>query len=92
MTKEFLDHYDIQDAVQSVAAGIELHRYQFCFKPSFQELIILNGIHAGLVVGEEREFERGMDLSLEGVGVFVNETLVASGIGHKLWQEDPYNI
>jgi 2-keto-4-pentenoate hydratase len=72
VTEEFLDQYEIQDAVESVAAGIELHHYQFCFEPTFQELIILNGIHAGLVVGREKQLDKGLDLSLEGVGVFVN--------------------
>jgi 2-keto-4-pentenoate hydratase len=89
VTKEFLDQYDISDAIYSIAAGIELHNYKFCFKPTSQELIILNGIHAGLVVGEEKKYENGKDLSLEGVGVFVNEELVASGIGAEIMMGGP---
>jgi 2-keto-4-pentenoate hydratase len=89
VTKDFLDQYEIKDAIESIAAGIELHNYKFCFKPTSQELIILNGIHAGLVVGEEKKFENGPDLSLEGVGVFVNEELVASGIGAEIMMGGP---
>jgi 2-keto-4-pentenoate hydratase len=89
VTKEFLEHHEIDQAIESVAAGIELHNYKFCFEPTSQELIILNGIHAGLVIGEQRRFTKRSDLSLEGVGVFVNGELVASAIGAEIMMEGP---
>jgi 2-keto-4-pentenoate hydratase len=89
ITTEFLDHNEIADAIESVAAGIELHNYRFCSKPTSQELIIQNGIHAGLVMGEEKPFGKSSDLSLEGVGVFVNGELTASAIGAEIMMEGP---
>jgi len=89
VTKEFLEQCKIDEAIESVAAGIELHNYKFCFQPTSQELIILNGIHAGLVIGEQRRFTNNIDLSLEGVGVFVNGNLAASAIGAEIMREGP---
>jgi hypothetical protein len=40
-------------------------------------------------VGEEKKFENSLDLSLEGLGVFVNEELVASGIGAEIMMSGP---
>ncbi|MEP7279438.1 MAG: hypothetical protein ABI813_12390 [Bacteroidota bacterium] len=89
ITKEFLAYHEIDEAIESVAAGIELHNYKFCFAPTSQELIILNGIHAGLVIGEQKSFTKRFDLSLEGVGVFVNGALVASAIGAEIMMKGP---
>jgi 2-keto-4-pentenoate hydratase len=73
------------EAIGTVAAGIELHNYRFWYgKPTSQELIASNGIHAGLVVGAHREFHSQIDLSMEGVGVWVNGRLEASGIGAEI--------
>ena len=41
----------IVGALNGVCAGIELHNYRFRYgKPTQQELIASNGIHAGLVL------------------------------------------
>jgi len=89
VTKDFMKNYDIEDAIESVAPGIELHHYNFFFKPTSQELIILNGIHAGLVIGEQVAFQKNLDLSLQGVAVFVNESIVASGVGAEIMNSGP---
>lgn len=89
VTREFLENYNIEDAIESVAAGIELHNYNFFFKPTSQELIILNGIHAGLVIGDYVAFDKNLDLSLQGVVVFVNDSIVASGVGAEIMNSGP---
>jgi 2-keto-4-pentenoate hydratase len=72
-------------SIAGVRAGIELHNYRFWYgTPTSQELIASNGIHAGLVCGPEMPLDPSFDLSLEGVGVFVNGTLKASGIGAEI--------
>ena len=46
---------DMASAIQYVSPGIEVHNYKFWYgKPTTQELIASNAIHACLVVGRER--------------------------------------
>ena len=82
---EIGDETELLDAIEWVAPGIEVHNYQFWFgEPSSQELIASNGIHAGLVVGDRRVSPTDVDLDLEGVGLFRNGQLEASGIGAEI--------
>lgn len=79
------DEKELVDAIEWVAPGIEVHNYRFWFgKPTSQELIASNGIHAGLVVGEQRVSPAEVDFDLEGVGLFRNGQLGASGIGGEI--------
>ena len=79
---EVEDEAELLDVIEWVAPGIEVHNYKFWFgKPTSQELIASNGIHAGLVVGDRRISPTDIDLDLEGVGIFRNGQLQASGIG-----------
>lgn len=82
---EIRDQRELIDAIEWVAPGIEVHNYRFWFgKPTSQELIASNGIFAGLVVGAPRISPREVDLDLEGVGIFRNGKLEASGIGAEI--------
>jgi 2-keto-4-pentenoate hydratase len=73
------------EAIESIAPGIELHNYRFWHgTPTSQELIASNGIHAGIVCGPAIAFHPGMDLDLEGMGIFVDGNLEASGIGAEI--------
>ena len=75
-----LDH-----AIDYVSPGIEVHNYRFWFgEPTMQELVASNGIHACLVVGEEKVKPRDLDWAMEGVGLFKNGHLAASGIGAEI--------
>lgn len=72
-------------AVDAVAPGIEVHNYHFCHGvPTLQELIASNGIHAAVVVGDFIPLDRGLDLDLEGAGIYRNGRLAASGIGAEI--------
>ena len=72
----------LTDAIDSVSPGIEVHNYHFRFgKPTTQELVASNGLHACLVVGDRQVRPRDFDMNMEGVGLFVNEVLADSGIG-----------
>jgi len=75
----------LQAAVAWVAAGIEVQHYDWWFgKPSLQELIATNGLHAGMVIGAERVSPAEIDWTMEGVGLFVNGELAASGIAAEI--------
>ena len=76
---------ELVEAIDWVAPGIEIHHYRFWFgEPTSQELIASNGIHAGLVVGKQRVSPAQVDFALEGVGLFRNGQLEASGIGAEI--------
>jgi 2-keto-4-pentenoate hydratase len=82
---EIRDGEELLDAIEWVAPGIEIHNYRFWFgEPTSQELIASNGIFAGLVVGEQRVSPTELDSDLEGVGIFRNGELAASGIGAEI--------
>ncbi len=82
---EIRDQEELLDAIEWVSSGIEIHNYRFWFgEPTSQELIASNGILAGLVVGEQRISPTELDFDLEGVGIFRDGELAASGIGAEI--------
>ena len=67
-------------ALDGVCAGIELHNYRFRYgKPTQQELIASNGIHAGLVLQPMLPLRPFWDLPSEKVSLLVNGEVKASG-------------
>ncbi len=79
---EVENDHQLVEAIEYVSPGIEVHNYKFWFgKPTLQELAASNGIHAGLVIGMEKVRPVGLDLEVEGVGLFKNGEVAASGIG-----------
>lgn len=75
-----IDDETLRAAIASASAGIEIHNYRFFHgRPTSQELIASNGIHAALVVSNDRAHVDD-DLTTEGVGLFVNGVLVCSAI------------
>ncbi len=75
----------LRDAIDSVSPGIEVHHYRFRFgKPTSQELVASNGLHACLVVGDQKIRPQGLDWDTEGVGVWIDGELVTSGIGAEI--------
>lgn len=85
LDRELADDEPIEQAIESVAPGIEIHNYRFWFgQPTLQELIASNGIHASLVVGEPRVVSRGFDWNREQVSLFKNNALAASGTGDRI--------
>ena len=75
-----VDDQQIICAIAGVCAGIELHNYRFWYgRPTSQELIASNGIHAGLVLGQDRPFPPSWDLDSEEVSILVNGEVRASG-------------
>lgn len=85
LPNEVEDDQQLIEAIESVSPGIEVHNYKFWFgKPTLQELVASNGIHAGLVVGMEKVRPTGLGFDMEGVGLFKNGDLAASGIGAEI--------
>ena len=72
---------NLLDSIECVQPGIELHHYVYQYpKPTRQELICSNGIHAGQVIGNKKVAAHAIHWELEGVAVHVNGALVASGV------------
>lgn len=85
-----VDECTAAEAIASVAPGIEFHNYRFWFgSPTSQELIASNGIHAALVIGPELQFHNEVDLAIEGVEIWVNGQLQASGTGAEIMDGGP---
>jgi len=79
------DERQLVDAIEYASPGIEVHNYKFWFgKPTLQELVASNGIHAALVIGTEKTLPDELDFEMEGVGLFKNGELAASGIGAEI--------
>ena len=76
---------DLTAAIDFVSPGIELHNYRFWFgEPTSQELIASNGIHAALVVGDQRTSPGSFDWDAEAVGIFLGDEQAASGHGREI--------
>lgn len=85
LTAEVGEDESLIDAIDYVSPGIEVHNYRFWFgKPSSQELIASNGIHAALVVGDRKTKPGSFDWDAEEFGVFLNDRLAASGAGAEI--------
>ncbi len=76
------DHRELVDAIDWVAAGIELHNKQFFFNPiSSQELIASGGLWAGLIIGPDRLSPKGLDLDAASFKVYFDDKLEAQAPG-----------
>ena len=72
---------ELIDAIDTIRPGIELHNYTYHFSPpTRQELICSNGIHVAQLVGSHAVEASAIHWELEGVAVFKNQKLVASGV------------
>ena len=77
-----LETAQLQKAIAAISPGIEVHNFRFWYgKPSSQELIASNGIHAALVVGRKYELPPKVDLTEERTTLFVNGFEQATGVG-----------
>jgi 2-keto-4-pentenoate hydratase len=75
-----MNNEQIMQALDGVCAGIELHNYRFRYgKPTQQELIASNGIHAGLVLQPMLPLLPFWDLPSEKVSLLVKGEVKASG-------------
>ena len=83
--ERLLDDSFLRSAIDGVSVGIEVHNFHFWHgKPTSQELIASNGLHACLVIGRGRHPLKDIDLGMEGVGIWIREQLQASGIGYEI--------
>jgi 2-keto-4-pentenoate hydratase len=80
-----LEASHLRSAIAAISPGIEVHNYRFWYgRPTRQELIASNAIHAALVVGPEYEFLPEIDLTQERTSLFVNGVEAATGIGAEI--------
>jgi 2-keto-4-pentenoate hydratase len=75
----------VGEIIDTVASGIELHHYRFRSpRPSIQELIASNGIHAGLIIGEPRSVPENFDWNSKRLDLTKNGRSVVSGFGSSI--------
>jgi 2-keto-4-pentenoate hydratase len=76
---------DLIAAIAHLSAGIELHHFKFWHgKPTAQELIISNGLFAGLVVGAGRMPAPVLDFQTEVFRLLQDGALVAEGVARDI--------
>jgi len=76
---------ELRAAVSGVAAGIELHHHRFHYgTPTSQELVAGNALQAGVVISPEQMPLGDLDLDREGIGIWVDDELVESGVGAEI--------
>ena len=67
----------ILEAIEYVSPGIEIHNLKFWYSPpSLQELICSGGIHAGLVIGDDKVSPRDLQFKDEVFHVYKDDKLV----------------
>ncbi|MES1167074.1 MAG: hypothetical protein ABUL68_03650, partial [Pseudomonadota bacterium] len=72
---------DLIASIDYLSTGIELHHFKFWYgKPTAQELIVSNGLFAGLVVGPGRVKADRLDFQTEVFRLLRDETEVAKGV------------
>jgi 2-keto-4-pentenoate hydratase len=80
-----LETSHLRQAISAASPGIEVHNYRFWYgKPSSQELIASNGIHAGLVIGSKYKLPPDLDLESERTTLLIDGTEKASGVGSEI--------
>jgi len=85
LVDEVGDEDDLTAAIDFVSPGIELHNYRFWFgDPTSQELIASNGIHAALVVGDQKTSPTSFNWDAEEAGIFLGGEQAASGLGREI--------
>jgi 2-keto-4-pentenoate hydratase len=67
------------DSIEYVSPGIELHNFRFWrTPPTTQELICSGGIHAGLIIGDEKVDPKELSFQSEDFSVFKDGRLLTS--------------
>jgi 2-keto-4-pentenoate hydratase len=85
-----LDDASLLQAIDHVSPGLEVHNYRFWFgDPSSQELIASNGIHACLVVGDNKVKAKEINLNGAEVALLVNHKLMVNGKGEEIMDGGP---
>jgi 2-keto-4-pentenoate hydratase len=85
VTDEIGPSESVGEIIDTVASGIELHHYQFRSpRPSIQELIASNGIHAGLILGEPKSVPENFDWNSKRLDLAKNGRSVVSGFGSSI--------
>jgi len=80
-----LESSHLQSAIAAISPGIEVHNYRFWYgRPTHQELIASNAIHAALVVGAKHEYRPELDLTKERTALLINNVEVATGFGAEI--------
>ena len=75
----------LQAAIAAISPGVEVHNYRFWYgRPTHQELIASNAIHAALVVGAKHEYSSEIDLTKERTTLLINNVERAVGFGAEI--------
>ena len=80
-----LSDEELINSIAYVSPGIELHNFKFWVEPpTIQELICSGGIHAGLIVGEQKVDPRKLLFKDELFSVYKDGNLVTSALSSEI--------
>jgi len=83
----------LRDAIEYVSPGIELHNYRFWNQPpTIQELICSGGIHAGMVIGNEKVIPSSLTFADEVFRVYKNNSLMTSASAVEIMGGPMYSL
>jgi len=87
--------HDIDDdallkSIEFISPGLEVHNYRFWFeRPTSQELIASNGIHACLVIGDDKREPNSVGLTDQEVALLIDDELQGVGRGADIMDGGP---
>ena len=80
-----LSDKDLINAIDYISPGIEIHEYNFWIKPpTLQELICSNGIHTGLIIGNQRVSPKDLQFKDEKFTVYKNNSFIMSATASEI--------
>jgi 2-keto-4-pentenoate hydratase len=75
----------IKKAIEYVSPGIEIHNFKFWYMPpSLQELICSNGLHAGLIIGNNKISPDSLSFKLEWFIVYIDDKIITKAVASEI--------
>lgn len=80
-------------AIEYISPGIELHNFKFWYMPpTLQELVCSNGLHAGLIVGDNKISPENLSFKSEWFKVFEYDKITTEAIASEIMGGPLYSL
>ena len=75
----------LKKAIEYVSQGIEIHNFKFWYMPpTLQELICSNGLHAGLIIGNNKISPDSLSFKLEWFKVYIDDRIITKAVASEI--------